>query len=178
MEAELSLTPIPFLLTSQLGTKEGYLIKQGKIVKVRKPLTPCFYSITTHTIDSEWRAEMARPQFPYREEQFVFYFPKKRCAKFSQGNYHPFLIFQNWKTRWFTLHRNELKYFKDQTVSSEHQFHSSNLCRGSCNLLLPLSSCISITAYQATASHAVRGVRPFSQSFADDLSEQVIKFYS
>lgn len=121
---------------------------------------------------------MARPQFPYREEQFVFYFPKKRCVKFSQGNYHPFLIFQNWKTRWFTLHRNELKYFKDQTVSSEHQFHSSNLCRGSCNLLLPLSSCISITAYQATASHAVRGVRPFSQSFADDLSEQVIKFYS
>uniref|UniRef100_A0A8C2T572 Dual adapter for phosphotyrosine and 3-phosphotyrosine and 3-phosphoinositide n=1 Tax=Coturnix japonica TaxID=93934 RepID=A0A8C2T572_COTJA len=39
-----------------LGTKEGYLIKQGKIVK-------------------------------------------------------------NWKTRWFTLHRNELKYFKDQTAT-------------------------------------------------------------
>ncbi|KAG8134434.1 putative Dual adapter for phosphotyrosine and 3-phosphotyrosine and 3-phosphoinositide-like protein, partial [Naja naja] len=37
-----------------LGTKEGYLTKQGKIVK-------------------------------------------------------------NWKTRWFTLHRNELKYYKDQT---------------------------------------------------------------
>ncbi|TRZ15094.1 hypothetical protein HGM15179_012023 [Zosterops borbonicus] len=39
-----------------LGTKEGYLVKQGKIVK-------------------------------------------------------------NWKTRWFTLHRNELKYFKDQTAT-------------------------------------------------------------
>ncbi|KAM6439982.1 dual adapter for phosphotyrosine and 3-phosphotyrosine and 3-phosphoinositide isoform 3-T3 [Liasis olivaceus] len=39
-----------------LGTKEGYLTKQGKIVK-------------------------------------------------------------NWKTRWFTLHRNELKYYKDQTFS-------------------------------------------------------------
>lgn len=35
-----SLTLIPFLVTSQLGTKEGYLIKQGKIVKVRKTLTP------------------------------------------------------------------------------------------------------------------------------------------
>uniref|UniRef100_A0A8D2KYQ3 Dual adaptor of phosphotyrosine and 3-phosphoinositides 1 n=1 Tax=Varanus komodoensis TaxID=61221 RepID=A0A8D2KYQ3_VARKO len=24
-------------------------------------------------------------------------------------------IVKNWKTRWFTLHRNELKYYKDQT---------------------------------------------------------------
>lgn len=32
----LSLTPVLFLITSQLGTKEGYLIKQGKIVKVKK----------------------------------------------------------------------------------------------------------------------------------------------
>lgn len=31
-----SLTPVLFLITSQLGTKEGYLIKQGKIVKVKK----------------------------------------------------------------------------------------------------------------------------------------------
>lgn len=31
-----SLTKIPFLVTSQLGTKEGYLVKQGRIVKVRK----------------------------------------------------------------------------------------------------------------------------------------------
>lgn len=38
-----SLTPISFLVTSQLGTKEGYLIKQGKIVKVRKTLTPRFH---------------------------------------------------------------------------------------------------------------------------------------
>jgi len=43
-----SLTPIPFLVTSQLGTKEGYLTKQGKIVKVRKTLTPCFHSAVTH----------------------------------------------------------------------------------------------------------------------------------
>ena len=27
-----------------------------------------------------------------------------------------FFFFQTWKTRWFTLHRNELKYFKDQMV--------------------------------------------------------------
>ncbi|XP_052538204.1 dual adapter for phosphotyrosine and 3-phosphotyrosine and 3-phosphoinositide isoform X4 [Tympanuchus pallidicinctus] len=78
-----------------LGTKEGYLIKQGKIVK-------------------------------------------------------------NWKTRWFTLHRNELKYFKDQTVSSKHQFYSLNMYRGSHNILLFLASCIRITAYQVTASHTVR----------------------
>lgn len=43
-----SLTLIPFLVTSQLGTKEGYLIKQGKIVKVRKTLTPCFHSAIFH----------------------------------------------------------------------------------------------------------------------------------
>lgn len=43
-----SLTTIPLLVTSQLGTKEGYLIKQGKIVKVRKILTPCFHSAVTH----------------------------------------------------------------------------------------------------------------------------------
>lgn len=42
-----SLTLISFLVTSQLGTKEGYLIKQGKIVKVRKTFTPCFHSAIT-----------------------------------------------------------------------------------------------------------------------------------
>lgn len=33
-------------------------------------------------------------------------------------NLHVLIIFlsQTWKTRWFTLHRNELKYFKDQMV--------------------------------------------------------------
>ncbi|ETE69489.1 Dual adapter for phosphotyrosine and 3-phosphotyrosine and 3-phosphoinositide, partial [Ophiophagus hannah] len=46
-----------------LGTKEGYLTKQGKIVK-------------------------------------------------------------NWKTRWFTLHRNELKYYKDQTNVYNFIFYS------------------------------------------------------
>lgn len=77
-----------------LGTKEGYLIKQGKIVK-------------------------------------------------------------NWKTRWFTLHRNELKYFKDQTVSSKHQFYCLNIYTGSCSLLVSLASHICITA-----SHPVGGVKP------------------
>lgn len=38
-----SLTQIPFLVTSQLGTKEGYLVKQGRIVKVRKT-----YSLLPH----------------------------------------------------------------------------------------------------------------------------------
>uniref|UniRef100_A0A8C6YZR1 Dual adaptor of phosphotyrosine and 3-phosphoinositides 1 n=1 Tax=Nothoprocta perdicaria TaxID=30464 RepID=A0A8C6YZR1_NOTPE len=32
-------------------------------------------------------------------------------------DFPPVPIFQNWKTRWFTLHRNELKYFKDQTAT-------------------------------------------------------------
>lgn len=41
------LTPIPFCVTPQLGTKEGYLIKQGKIVKVRKSLNCCFCSVIT-----------------------------------------------------------------------------------------------------------------------------------
>lgn len=40
------LTLIPFFVTSQLGTKEGYLVKQGKIVKVRK--TCCFHPVITH----------------------------------------------------------------------------------------------------------------------------------
>lgn len=42
------LTLIPFFVTSQLGTKEGYLIKQGKIVKVRKILICCFHSVITY----------------------------------------------------------------------------------------------------------------------------------
>lgn len=67
-----SLTPIPFLVTSQLGTKEGYLIKQGKIVKVRKTRTPCFHSAVTHRSWRQCGAEIAPPAFPCREEQFVF----------------------------------------------------------------------------------------------------------
>lgn len=31
------------------------------------------------------------------------------------------VVFQNWKTRWFTLNRNELKYYKDKMVS-QHSF--------------------------------------------------------
>lgn len=35
---------------------------------------------------------------------------------YSQPTCDNYFFSQTWKTRWFTLHRNELKYFKDQMV--------------------------------------------------------------
>ncbi|KAB1282955.1 Dual adapter for phosphotyrosine and 3-phosphotyrosine and 3-phosphoinositide [Camelus dromedarius] len=39
-------------------------------------------------------------------------------------------LVKTWKTRWFTLHRNELKYFKDQMVRNVIRFpFKTQLCR-------------------------------------------------
>ncbi|KPP76676.1 hypothetical protein Z043_103965 [Scleropages formosus] len=73
-----------------LGTKEGYLVKQGAIVKVRMASSyKMFHCTLTYT-------DISRPSFSV---------DLYNCRQ---------ALGMNWKTRWFTLNRNEMKYFKDK----------------------------------------------------------------
>ncbi|XP_072857976.1 dual adapter for phosphotyrosine and 3-phosphotyrosine and 3-phosphoinositide [Pogona vitticeps] len=86
-----------------IGSETGTLIVL-KCPYPRKVEEPSIYeSVRVHTAMQTGRTELdlvpSAPSLGTKEGYLT-----------KQGR-----IVKNWKTRWFTLHRNELKYYKDQT---------------------------------------------------------------